>query len=257
MSDTIKIIAIIGGSFGVSLAFLGIMDYINDNTNDANRQKALVNHTIMQNAIMQHTIVQNAINETAAKPRSRSNSNIRYTGPYQCTICSLTFNNKNDYMQHLHKESRIGLNQNESSENILNPENYLKRLLDMFTVPTENENEVSTTVAKPRSQSNSDNLTQLSQPDKCDKCNLTFNNLTDFINHFLEHEKYNRLGIVQLTSAKKNIKYAPWQVQFLEDPNKKYIVHNIDSLLERKGGIRKRKRTHKKQRRLHNRSHKR
>ena len=241
MSDTIKIIAIIGGS----LAFLGIMDYINDNTNEANRQKALVQHTIMQNGI----------NNTTTKPRSRSNSNIRYTGPYQCSWCSLTFNNKNDYMQHLHKESRIGLNQNESnhesnenkesSEKILNPENYLKRLLDMFTVP--NENEVNTPVAKPRSLSKSDNLTR-SQPDKCDKCNLTFNNPIDFTNHLREHKKYNRLGIVKgLTPNEREIITA--QLQNLYRTNLKNLTswHATKGNLEpRKGGIRKRRRTHKK-----------
>jgi uncharacterized C2H2 Zn-finger protein len=201
--------------------------------------------------------VQNAINETAAKPRSRSNSNIRYTGPYQCTICSLTFNNKNDYMQHLNKESRIGLNQNESNhesnESNENPEKYLKRLLDMFTVPTENENEVNTTAAKPRSQSNSDNLTQLSQPDtepyKCDKCELTFNNPTDFENHLDEHKFYNSLGIVKgLTRKEQEIRNAQLQNLYRTNLKKKLTSRHATkgNLEPPKGGIRKRKRTHKK-----------
>ena len=135
---------------------------------------------------------------------------------------------------------------------------------NIFSIFSSNQNEIKT-VTEPKSP-NSNNLTQLSQPYtepyECTNCRSTFNNPTDFIKHLREHNFYNKLGIEkQLTSAEKTIKYAPHQVQFLRGPeyneSAPYIVHNKEPLLRDKGGIRKRKRTHKKHRRLHNRSHKR
>ena len=102
-------------------------------------------------------------------------------------------------------------------------------------------------VAKPRSQSNSDHLTQLSQPVtvtyECDECKSTFNNRTDFKKHLDEHNFYNSLGIVKgLTPDEQKIRNAHLQQLYRTNLKK----HELNSRYATKGGIRKRKRTHKK-----------